>query len=82
LLSSGYIAGGTLCGLILGFFAMLPKSFNDALNIGMTQFGEDYSDGKDPGAKLASVAAFVILAGILYIVGRSKPTELSGEPSG
>src|SRR5262249_55578967 len=34
LLSSGYIAGGTLCGLIITFFAFMPDSFNKALDIG------------------------------------------------
>jgi hypothetical protein len=28
LLSSGYIAGGTVCGLIIAFFTFLPYSFN------------------------------------------------------
>ncbi len=34
LLSSGYIAGGTLCGLMMAFFAFLPSSFTEALQIG------------------------------------------------
>ncbi len=32
LLSSGYIAGGTLCGLIIAFFTFLPDSFNRAID--------------------------------------------------
>ena len=38
LLASGYIAGGTLCGLIIAFFAFLPDSFNEALNLGSRFF--------------------------------------------
>ena len=42
LLASGYIAGGTLCGLIVAFFAMgasgdswsLPDNLTDKLNYG------------------------------------------------
>jgi uncharacterized oligopeptide transporter (OPT) family protein len=34
LLSSGYIAGGTLCGLIIAFFTFLPGNFNRAINLG------------------------------------------------
>ena len=31
LLSSGYIAGGTLCGLVIAFFTFLPTASTDAL---------------------------------------------------
>src|SRR5206468_4084702 len=49
LLSSGYIAGGTLCGLILAFFAFLPDSFNKALDLGqhLAKGGEDFTES-DP----------------------------------
>lgn len=33
LLSSGYIAGGTLCGLIVAFFTFLPDDFNRVINL-------------------------------------------------
>lgn len=32
LLSSGYIAGGTVCGLIIAFFTFLPYSFNRVID--------------------------------------------------
>mgnify|MGYP000952188760 CR=1 FL=1 len=35
LLSSGYIAGGTLCGLIVAFFTFLPAGFNRAINLAL-----------------------------------------------
>jgi hypothetical protein len=74
LLASGYIAGGTLCGLIIAFFAFLPDWWNEALNIGR-HFGKDWPDESSP-AKLIAVAAFAVLAVILFVVGRSKSTEL------
>ena len=33
LLASGYIAGGTLCGLIIAFFTFLPYGFNRVIDI-------------------------------------------------
>jgi putative OPT family oligopeptide transporter len=74
LLASGYIAGGTLCGLIIAFFAFLPDWWNEGLNIGR-YFGKDWPDEADP-AKLIAVAAFAVLALILFVVGRSKSTDV------
>jgi uncharacterized oligopeptide transporter (OPT) family protein len=76
LLSSGYIAGGTLCGLIIAFFAFLPERFNDWLNIGQ-YFGKDWPD-EAVGAKLLAVASFVVLAVILLWVGMQKSPEAGG----
>jgi putative OPT family oligopeptide transporter len=39
LLASGYIAGGTVCGLIIAFFTFLPYQFNRALDMSR-QLGE------------------------------------------
>jgi putative OPT family oligopeptide transporter len=77
LLSSGYIAGGTLCGLIIGFFAMLPKEFNDALNLGGMLFGEEYESSVD--AKVVAVVAFLVLAVILWRIGSKKSPALGAE---
>ena len=46
LLASGYIAGGTLCGLIVAFFAFLPDSFNETLNLGLHLFGSRESEDR------------------------------------
>jgi uncharacterized oligopeptide transporter (OPT) family protein len=71
LLSSGYIAGGTLCGLIIAFFAFLPDAFNEALNVGK-QLGDSYA--ASPQAKLVALAAFATLVVILFAVaGRKAP---------
>jgi putative OPT family oligopeptide transporter len=64
LLSSGYIAGGTLCGLIIAFFVFLPKSFNDALDLSR------YVAEIDP--RSTALIMFLILAAILLWVGARK----------
>jgi hypothetical protein len=69
LLSSGYIAGGTLCGLIIAFFAFLPQGFNDALNIG-GYMGKDWEE--TTAAKVVALVAFLVLAVILGFVGSRK----------
>jgi len=66
LLSSGYIAGGTLCGLIIAFFAVMPDGFNRALDIGR-HLGAGYNDGDRP--KIVSLITFAILSVILVVVG-------------
>ncbi len=73
LLASGYIAGGTLCGLIIAFFAFLPDAFNKTIDIG-AQFGKEYADS-DP-AKLVALATFALLVAVLLYVGsRKAPVE-------
>jgi putative OPT family oligopeptide transporter len=89
LLSSGYIAGGTLCGLIIGFFAILPDSFNNAINLGQ-HFGFS-AEGKvadatkdfleSPTAKLLAVGMFFVLAAILLVIGSKKESLVEGGPA-
>jgi putative OPT family oligopeptide transporter len=75
LLSSGYIAGGTLCGLLYGFLVMLlPRYFLDALKLGQ-HFGKDYVAGETVDAKLVALAAFAVLTVILLRVGTQKAPE-------
>ncbi len=82
LLSSGYIAGGTLCGLLIGFMVMLlPRGIINALDLG-AHLGESYSL-EWPIAKWIAVGMFMILAVILLSVGaRRSPTQENelGEP--
>jgi putative OPT family oligopeptide transporter len=74
LLSSGYIAGGTLCGLIIAFFAFLPDAFNNALNLTLA-WGEDWTE-KAIEAKELALVMFAVLTGILLGVGmRKTPVE-------
>jgi uncharacterized oligopeptide transporter (OPT) family protein len=77
LLASGYIAGGTLCGLIVTFFVFLPDAFNQALNVGAQLFaGANPETGRPEwkpdevyGAKVAAVVTFGLLAAVLGWVG-------------
>jgi putative OPT family oligopeptide transporter len=83
LLASGYIAGGTLCGLLFGFLVMaasvqflgLPEDLTDKLNLGEHFFGKGWEDLWQ--AKVLALAAFGVLAAILFAVGRSKSDELT-----
>lgn len=73
LLSSGYIAGGTLCGLLIGFLIMLlPKELFAALSWGSQWFGEAYAKGELPSSKITAVLTFLILAAILLGIGSRK----------
>lgn len=80
LLASGYIAGGTLCGLIVAFFTFAGEGFNKALNLGYQFFAyTNEKTGKlewEPeelaNTKLAAVAVFGVLMAILLWVGSRK----------
>jgi hypothetical protein len=74
LFSSGYIAGGTLCGLLLGFVFMLVSP--DKLNLG-GQLGEWYDEHI---ASVVAVVMFAVLAGILAWIGTRKSEELPSDP--
>jgi uncharacterized oligopeptide transporter (OPT) family protein len=79
LLASGYIAGGTLCGLLYGFLVMgLPKVFIDQMKFGHT-FGKEYLAGETLDAKLVALAAFTVLIVILLFIGTRKSPELDEE---
>jgi hypothetical protein len=79
LLASGFIAGGTLCGLIIAFFAFLGDAFNNALNLGQ-HISKEFGEGATSGAKLIALAAFVVLALVLWFVGVQKSPEVANEP--
>jgi putative OPT family oligopeptide transporter len=80
LLASGYIAGGTLCGLIIAFFAFLPDAFNQALNLGLHFFGEinpetgkkEWKPDEVGWAKVVSLVMFGLLGAFLLGVGSHK----------
>jgi putative OPT family oligopeptide transporter len=82
LLSSGYIAGGTLCGLLIGFLVIaaninflgiIPTDLMDTLNLG-AMFSKDWEN--EAAAKWLSLGAFAVLAVILLRVGSRKSPEL------
>jgi len=64
LLASGFIAGGTLMGLTILFFAFLPDEVNDLLNL-----GKHLWPLTSIGAQIASVITFMVLAVILFLIG-------------
>jgi uncharacterized oligopeptide transporter (OPT) family protein len=69
LLSSGYIAGGTLCGLLIAFFVFLPKRYHEALDL--SRFVAEF----DP--KITALVMFLILAVILLWIGTRKTSPVS-----
>jgi putative OPT family oligopeptide transporter len=79
LLSSGYIAGGTLCGLIIAFFAFVPELQN-AINLGLHFFGEvsektgkkEWKPDEVGWSKVVSLVMFMLLGGFLLWVGSRK----------
>jgi uncharacterized oligopeptide transporter (OPT) family protein len=74
LLSSGYIAGGTLCGLLLGFVFM-PLGPN-ALSLTPANYLESVE------AKVIAVAAFAVIGAILLWVGsRKTPVDVADSPA-
>lgn len=73
LLATGYIAGGTLCGLLVRMVLMVSEDAIDALNVGKMWFGEAWSKGETDGSKALSLAAFLAMAAVLFAVGRKKP---------
>jgi putative OPT family oligopeptide transporter len=81
LLSSGYIAGGTLVGLILAFFVFLGDDFNDALNLGATFAGKSYADGEAGAAKILAVVMFAVLVVVLGYIGTQKSPEAMHDSS-
>jgi uncharacterized oligopeptide transporter (OPT) family protein len=79
LLSSGYIAGGTLMGLVLALLTFpVFKPFTDALNIGRF-FGPDYASGAAATAKILALVTFAVLAVVLFSVGSQKAPVTNGE---
>jgi uncharacterized oligopeptide transporter (OPT) family protein len=77
LLSSGYIAGGTLCGLIIAFFAFLPESFNQSLDLGRF-FGAAYTAKEALPPKVVALVMFGVLAAVLLWVGSRRAAGANG----
>jgi putative OPT family oligopeptide transporter len=83
LLASGYIAGGTLCGLLLGFVVMLAGGLLKSLDLA-PYLGTGYAAEDSPYPKVVAVVMFLVLAGVLLAVGaRRAPAEgAAGESPG
>jgi putative OPT family oligopeptide transporter len=68
LMASGYIAGGAIAGILIAFMAGVPfmASFNDKLD--KLAAGNPFASSAH--ADILSCIPFVILVGLLYLVGR------------
>ncbi|MDQ2921849.1 MAG: oligopeptide transporter, OPT family [Acidobacteriota bacterium] len=67
LLASGYIAGGALAGIVIAFMAGALKPTTDAITT-WSKAHNPFFNG--PHANLLSLIPFVLLTGLLYLVGR------------
>jgi putative OPT family oligopeptide transporter len=68
LMSSGYIAGGAIAGIIIAFLAGVP--FFAGFNRRMTEFGETNPFHAGPWSDVLGLIPFIILVMLLYAVGR------------
>ena len=70
LMASGYIAGGAIAGILIAFMAGVPfmQGFNEKLDA--MAVNNPFVNG--PNADLLSCIPFVILMGLLYLVGRER----------
>ncbi|MEO6259704.1 MAG: oligopeptide transporter, OPT family [Thermoanaerobaculia bacterium] len=68
LMASGYIAGGAIAGILIAFMAGVPFMAN--FNKGLDSFAEKNPFVTGASADLLSCIPFVILVGLLYLVGR------------
>ena len=75
LLSTGYIAGGTIAGVVIAFLAFAPDSVNRALDLS-DNLGAGWAEKDWPAA-----VAFMALVGVLLLVGMGKFLG-AGEPPG
>jgi len=68
LMASGYIAGGAIAGILIAFMAGVPamQGFNDKLDAMAAK--NAFVSG--PNADLLSCIPFIVLVGLLYLVGR------------
>jgi uncharacterized oligopeptide transporter (OPT) family protein len=74
LLSSGYIAGGTLCGLLIAFVSITGATKLFDLS---EHFGKGYEESAT--AKLTAVAVFLVMAMILFFIGSKNSPEIEGD---
>ena len=68
LMASGYIAGGAIAGILIAFMAGVPFMAN--FNKSLDKFAEANPFVSGSSADLLSCIPFVILVGLLYLVGR------------
>jgi hypothetical protein len=74
LLASGYIAGGTLIGLLISFLVFVPD-FAKALDIGKTLFGDKWDVDKAVNPKILALIMYASVGAILLRVAIKRPTN-------
>jgi hypothetical protein len=91
LLASGFIAGGTLCGLLLSVFYFLPDRYSETVAVGPQIIENWYSKKdatvkelmetweKDSNCKVLALIMYGVLATILFWVGMRKQPK-NGAP--
>ena len=70
LLSSGYIAGGAIAGILIAFMAGVPQMEGFNASIGEWAKGNPFAEG--PMADLLSLIPFAAIVLMLYLTGREK----------
>ena len=68
LMASGYIAGGAIAGILIAFMAGVPFMAN--FNTKLDKLAEHNPFISNPSADLLSCIPFIILCGLLMLVGR------------
>lgn len=79
LLSSGYIAGGAIAGVVVAFFAFAPDRFQENLNVGK-RFSSEWTAGYGP--TILALTMFGLLVLILALVGLEKMLRSRIESAG
>ena len=67
-MASGYIAGGAIAGIIIAFLAGVP--WFTGFNKSMAAWGEHNPFHAGPWSDALGIIPFIILAVLLYAVGR------------
>ena len=75
LLSTGYIAGGTIAGVVIAFLAFAPDAVNKALDLS-DNFGAGWAESNWP-----AVLAFAALVAVLLLVGMGKLLGTAAPPA-
>lgn len=68
LLSSGYIAGGAIAGVVVAFFTFLPQRAFESLEA-VGQWADEFHALHHPGAEAVALMAFSVLLVVLFAVG-------------
>jgi putative OPT family oligopeptide transporter len=74
LLSSGYIAGGSIAGVLIAFLSFAPHSWHETLHVG-TRLGERWNSSQWPSLAAFGFLMFVLAMAGLQILFKAAKTE-------